>query len=368
MESEKLKAGDKAEENRVLIEGLYRMVDSLLVSNKNDDSRLLAEAMAWINKSREYRKAVNSKKRSGILRLTILHKAWFKIAPEEPAKTAEEVDTLVDDGREKSSSSKPKTTPEPTPVAESVGHDAKHADVPNIRAGGYLLNTNAIANAIDANWDGQGPPRLLEKGHLSLVIRIVNFGANTYSKVTEIINKRTGLKGKLPVCLPPPAGHNVDLIFCLWTEKKILAKWDITRTGFYVLILNDGPEDGRAGAPTETYLKGCSRLNVDNPIDTAALIMPTRGKLRLLAKGKHFVCQGLLQKFPEKLLERRVVKNTLSTHGASFDEDVNDDTDPDLVKWRAVKSTYKADTTFNWETTQHEPHPRRCHVRRPEIN
>ena len=336
------------EENRLLIEGLYKTIDKLV--KEPCEASIMGYAAQWENGCAEYRKSVTQNKRAGILRMVIIDKTLFrKIGNSE--NVGEHTPFPATDSRLKpatTDSTSGTATRGPEAPAASTSTAAAKKSEKTVKANGFEIKADAIATVMGSSWKGFGKPNLTYNGFLACTIRLDGQGRFTYEAVSSILENRKSCKGKLALSLPAPAGHVIDSALLGWKRSKLIVKYDTTRSGFYVLYLRDG--DGEPTEPlTETYIKSCSRLNLSNPNKTVELNEPTIGKLRLIIKGEHFVHNGKLYKFPAGHRKGRVVNYTLSEHGKKYDEDIERTASNDsLTQWKAAKDTYGANTTFNW--------------------
>ena len=99
-----------------------------------------------------------------------------------------------------------------------------------------------------------------------------------------------------------PKKYNIDRILRNWVNKSIICMFDLTRLGFYFIIIRNGTKDlPKEGNFTfsELYLASCSRIVIQNPLALIKMLEPTTEKLVKIANNTHFpASSGKLVEIP----------------------------------------------------------------------
>ena len=138
-------------------------------------------------------------------------------------------------------------------------------------------------------------PYLTTRDNLTVGIKLTGMlPGKTFGHVNTILKDRKNVEG-IALAAVTPAAHNVDKVLETWVRAGVLTKFDITKTGFYVLIVKDGDErlataDLEKGtAEHKAYVSSCTRINLSNPRAVAGCNLPSIANLRKIARRSHFV-------------------------------------------------------------------------------
>ena len=118
----------------------------------------------------------------------------------------------------------------------------------------------------------------------------------------DLLEKRKGTKD---IAISPliPDGHNIDQVLRLWASAGVIQSFDTTKSGFYVVFINDGDKtiSKEDKEDLRKYLNTCTRINVENPRALALCKLPTIPNLRRIARRTHIVGRaGQLVKIPSR--------------------------------------------------------------------
>ena len=198
------------------------------------------------------------------------------------------------------------------------------------------INEEQIRVRIKANFETTTRPYLTARENLVVGIKITGLGMKTMEYVTKLLQDRNQVSG-IAISAVTPGAHNIDRVLETWVRARVLTKYDVTKAGYYVIMVNDGDQRliggnwERDSAEYKAYLTSCTRINITNPKALARCNLPSISNLRKIARRTHFVAStGEVIKFPGnyRWASRSVVEPHISkTMGM---DDVKQDADSSL--------------------------------------
>ena len=223
---------------------------------------ILVEANDWFRLSDDYNMLVNQARRLGLVRMVLLDQKFYK-------------------------------------VAKGTNGDADK----------FTILTEEIGKAIKSTCRVDGPVLTSHKGNPMVQMKLT--GKDTYQMfghVKEVIENRKHARG-LAISSPTPKKYNIDKVLYTWIEAKQIINFDTTKSGHYVIFINDGDENLKGNLTDQRikkeYHKSCTHMRVCNPAYLSRCTIPSIQNLRKIARGTHFVTwAGNVCKFPQVMLPR----------------------------------------------------------------
>ena len=159
-------------------------------------------------------------------------------------------------------------------------------------------------------------PTQSRAGNLILNVKFgTSYSSNLLDFTEKLISERSKIDG-IMISLATPPKHSFQPVFDLWKRAEVLVRYDLTKSGIYILYVNDGTEALKEDE--RKFQDSCTRIMVQDPQGLSMCRLPSIVNLRRIARGTHFVTMsGNMMKFPKRFTNR-----SYSTVQGSVDKDV----------------------------------------------